>query len=259
MTRKILIIFCAALAIRLYIHLIVNNPLGSQDAHTYYTESQTFKLSDWTSKRHITTSYMGEDRDTYSYLVRSPAYILYLYLTQRNLYLQIFINVLAIVLLFRINKVAGWIYCFYPVNILDSIMYHKEAVMIPLVILSLYLIKNKWILVPTILLIVAAFQSYGTVVTNTFISSHQGVLQNIWELWKPVFTRLPSWWNYILFIPYSFMMFMFIRKQKIWSYQFELFCIWTVVYGLIYGLARYREPLIPVILLSVIRLVRRET
>ena len=86
------------------------------------------------------------------------------------------------------------------------------------------------------------------------LSISQGKMQNVWQIWKPVFGVLTLYnriWDWILLLPYCAMMFLFLRKIPILSWEFFTAITITVVYGMIYGTSRHRDPaMIGIILLT---------
>jgi hypothetical protein len=91
------------------------------------------------------------------------------------------------------------------------------------------------------------FVSYGGVAEfNTRINP--GFMRNVFEMWKPDFTQAAVYglyWNVILGLPYVIFLFYFFRHVKVLSLEFILVLTFTIIYGLIYANARFREPLMP--------------
>ena len=90
------------------------------------------------------------------------------------------------------------------------------------------------------------FASYGA--TFNFHPS-LGFMRNLYEMWMPSFNLLPVSWTYILFIPYVFFMFYFLRKVKVLSFEFLIVITFTIIDSLIYAQPRFREPLMPILFL----------
>lgn len=107
-------------------------------------------------------------------------------------------------------------------------------------------LKKTIILFLAILGVTLLFASYG----NTFkFHPSQGFMRNFYEMWMPSFNMLPVYWNYVLFIPYVGLMFYFIRNIEFNSFEFLIVITFTVVYSIIYAQPRFREPLMPIIIL----------
>lgn len=120
--KKYLIIFAVALTIRIITMLIFSQ----------YFDDYSHKESD--AKAHYETSINlevpKESQETIGYKdwwVRTPVYVLYLHLTHQSLLFQILISAFTVLLLYKINPLAGWIFCFYPQSIILSFQYNKEV------------------------------------------------------------------------------------------------------------------------------------
>ena len=121
------------------------------------------------------------------------------------------------------------------------------------------MVFNRWVILRNAMffcLVIAgimAFNSYGHVLYfNLHTYKPHGFMQNFWEMWKPSFAVSSIYWegfNYIQMPFYVFAMFWFIRKAKIFSYEFILFATMALTYSIIHGNARYREPFIMVLFL----------
>lgn len=105
--------------------------------------------------------------------------------------------------------------------------------------------KKTVLLYFLILAVTLMFSSYGE--TFKFHPS-QGFMQNFYEMWKPSFNILPVGWTYILFVPYTLFIIVFIRNIDSW---FEIIVVvtFTIIYSIIYANARMREPLMPILIL----------
>ena len=120
--KKYLTIFAVALTIRIITMLIFSQ----------YFDNYSHKESD--AKAHYLTSINlevpKESQEVIGYKdwwVRTPVYVLYLHLTRQSLLLQILISAFTVLLLYKINPLAGWIFCFYPQSIILSFQYNKEV------------------------------------------------------------------------------------------------------------------------------------
>ena len=89
----------------------------------------------------------SEDGRMYDYqhwYNRTPVYMLFRYLTQDfTLIVQMIFSSIGVVLMWKMNKIAGWIWCFYPVDVFYSFHYFKFSLMTFLIILSTYLWKKS--------------------------------------------------------------------------------------------------------------------
>ena len=120
--KKYLTIFLIAFVIRLLTLLVF----------AYYFDNYSHKESD--ARAHYETSinlevpkYAQETIGYKDWWVRTPVYVLYLHLTHQSLLLQILISTFTVLLLYKINPLAGWIFCFYPQSIILSFQYNKEV------------------------------------------------------------------------------------------------------------------------------------
>ena len=120
--KKYLIIFLVAFIIRILTLLVF----------AYYFDNYSYKESD--AKAHYETSinlevpkYAQETIGYKDWWVRTPVYVLYLHLTHQSLLFQILISAFTVLLLYKINPLAGWIFCFYPQSIILSFQYNKEV------------------------------------------------------------------------------------------------------------------------------------
>jgi hypothetical protein len=114
-------------------------------------------------------------------------------------------------------------------------------------------IKKQILLFAAVLFVIMLFNSYGEVLTFNFYQYKPfGMMQNVFETWKPSFgvsAEYSAWFNYIQMPFYIFLLFYFIRKVNLFSWEFLLFVTITITYGVIHGNARYREPFIMVLIL----------
>ena len=183
---------------------------------------------------------------------RTPAYVLFLHLIQRQLLIQILLSSIAVVLMFKMNKLAGWLWCFYPFDVISSFQYHKECLLVFLIIGLIYLFRERrnWLLLIPLIMI-----PFGSSPAIVMAKSHTGFINNIWEIWKPMYISDMGLINTVLMfqIPfYVLLMFLFIRKVPIISIEIALCVIFTGIYVFNYAIPRYHEPLIPLIVLFVV-------
>jgi hypothetical protein len=137
--KKYLIIFAVALAIRIITMLIFSQ----------YFDNYSHKESD--AKAHYLTSINlevpKESQEVIGYKdwwVRTPVYVLYLHLTHQSLLLQILISTFTVLLLYKINPLAGWIFCFYPQSIILSFNFNKETLLWFVLAILLYVIHFRF-------------------------------------------------------------------------------------------------------------------
>jgi hypothetical protein len=97
-------------------------------------DNPTHKESD--AKAHYETSINlevpKESQKTIGYhdwWERSPVYVIYLYVTKQSILLQIILSCLTVLILYKINPLAGWLFCFYPQSIILSFQFNKETLL----------------------------------------------------------------------------------------------------------------------------------
>ena len=194
-----------------------------------------------------------------SWYERNPLHTLVLYVTHRSILFQIGLSVLTVLLLFKINHIAGWLYCFYPQSIIYSNMFTKVTLTLFLFVLAMYLFKNKkW-------LIIASFIAIQLSTMSLFHlgSGSQGMTEEFsvgywlkaFHLWQPTFNHTPAiFGNIIQYIQmpfYILLMFLFFRTTEI-NYAWVIVFILTIGSMLMYGHAYMREFILPVILINVL-------
>ena len=137
--KKYLIIFAVALAIRIIAMFIFSQ----------YFDNYSHKESD--AKAHYETSINlevpKESQEVIGYKdwwVRTPVYVLYLHLTHQSLLLQILISTFTVLLLYKINYLAGWLFCFYPQSIILSFNFNKETLLWFVLAILLYAIHFRF-------------------------------------------------------------------------------------------------------------------
>lgn len=183
---------------------------------------------------------------------QTPLLVLYLHVTHRNIVFTILISALSCVLMYKIIPAAGWLWVFNPQEIIYSFQYGKEALMIFMIIAAMYLFRNKkaWLML-AVPLIMTGFISY-----NTNHGAHSaGFINNIMNLWKPSFdisVLYSKWFVYIQAPVYMALMWFFIRNVNFFSTEMFLILGFSIVYGLVYSEPHYRDPLMPLILISVL-------
>lgn len=232
--NRLVIIILIALSVRLIAWgtLGTNTNFRETDNMEYYHTSINLEPS-----LHYQVQYGG-----FEWWEHSPLYVLFLHVTQRQLAAQVLLSVVGVVLLYKINPIAGWIWCLYPQDIIYSFQYGKECLLIFLIITAVYLFM-------------IGFSSIGGVVEYNRTLS-QGFMDNVWEMWKPSFGVSDAYLyhslTYLQAVPYLVLGWLFIRKAQIGVSVF-LIAGFTIVYSSVFAQPRYRDPLIPLILLDVLR------
>lgn len=205
---------------------------------------------------------------------RTPGYVLFLHLIQRSILVQLLISGFACVVMFKINKFAGWLWVFYPQDIICSFNYIKEALLLPLIIFAIYLFRKKqWWLVIVIPCLILPFVSYSGVIGSNASMAHL-LAFNIWHLWQPPFNYTlvysPMLVN-LVFLPYIIMLIVWIRNIRYNSTKKGIFnkiyygegfveliiaVILTVGYCWSPGEPRYKEPFMPLLVLFFAKNIR---
>ena len=137
--KRYLAIFAVAFSTRIITRLIFS----------YCFDNYSHKESD--AKAHYETSINlevpKESQEVIGYKdwwVRTPVYVLYLHLTHQGLLLQILISTFTVLLLYKINPLAGWIFCFYPQSIILSFNFNKETLLWFVLAMLLYVIHFRF-------------------------------------------------------------------------------------------------------------------
>lgn len=140
MHKPLIKIFIVALLVRVGFYFVVglwgDPEFISFDSWEYYYNSQDLQV--WPSARE----YIGYEH----WWERTPAYVTFLYLVrpQNAIAVQIIISCLGVVLMYRMNSLAGWIWCFYPISIFNSFQFMKETVYIFLIICLIYILRKQY-------------------------------------------------------------------------------------------------------------------
>ncbi len=141
MKRGYLIIFLIAFIIRMFTLLVF----------AYYFDNYSHKESD--AKAHYETSISlkvpieSQEKIGYkNWWERSPVYVYYLHITKQSLLIQIIISSLTVLILYRINALAGWLFCFYPQSMILSFQFNKETIL--------------WFIEATLFLIIYRYYEY---------------------------------------------------------------------------------------------------
>lgn len=185
---------------------------------------------------------------------RTPVYIIFLHLIQRQLIVQVILSSAGCAIMYRLNKLGGLLWTIYLQDIIHSFQYNKESLLVFIIIVAIYFFKNhkNWlvIIIPVIIL---GFVSYAWV-TNGQHSAGTGMMKNFWALWQPSFNISIGYGKifvYLQFLPYVAAMLYFIRHVKILSPEFGIFLILSLAYGIIYAEPRFREPFMPLLFLFI--------
>jgi hypothetical protein len=182
---------------------------------------------------------------------RSPAYILFLSIftyQETVLVIQLLLSIFSVVLLYKCDIRLGWIWCFYPQDWGYWMNTNKETLLLFVCIVAIfYLWNNKWWLVLTIPIIITMFASYGMNHPETKF------MQDFWELWKPSFNLIYSDLSRWVMIPaYICLIWLFIKKVNLWSPVMVLVIILSITYGSTFGQSRYREPILPLMIATIL-------
>ena len=134
-------VFLLALLIRISFYLFTKFFFGnpefiSFDSWEYFYNSQNLEI--WQNAKE----YIGYE---YWYQ-RTPAYVLFLYLVrpENAIFTQIIISSLGVVLMYKMNKTAGWLWCFYPTSIFNSFQFMKETIYIFIIICLIYTLRKHY-------------------------------------------------------------------------------------------------------------------
>jgi hypothetical protein len=119
---------------------------------------------------------------------------------------------------------------------------------------SLKSLKILTLLSLTILL----FQSFGGGLLSYNFTIRHSFTDGLMAFWRPVFI-FQAWTN-LLYIPYSIgycvLLFYFVRKVEIESWQMIFLLVVMVVFakiGYVYAVYKFRDMLIPIMLLTALR------
>ena len=105
------------------------DPFIAFDSYEYYHNSKNLEVWDEAKEHHL------YDR----WYERTPAYVLFLHLTgEYAIPIQIILSTITVLLVYKINPIAGWLLCFYPVHILGANQYMKETLMIFFIAVLVY-------------------------------------------------------------------------------------------------------------------------
>ena len=115
--------------------MIFTDPFPTRDSREYYLNSKNLSVE--------YSPYAEKGFEHTNWYEHSPAYVLYLHLTYRSLFVQLALSVITVWFLWNINKIAGWMLCFYPVHIINAGYYHKETLMIFLIVSAIYFLRDK--------------------------------------------------------------------------------------------------------------------
>jgi hypothetical protein len=244
--HELLTLFLAAFIIRVIFWKLPGTffTTHSSDSIEYYITSINFKPFS------CFKLYWGYD---YWY-ERTPVYILFLHVFQQELIFQIILSSLGCIILYKLNKAAGLLWCVYLQEIVYSFQYSKETPLLFFVILSIYLFRNRsyWLLI-IVPVIILGFVSYSRVIGYNHALS-KGFMANFWAMWKPAFNITVNYskiFVYIQALPFTLAILYFIRHTRLVSVATVLFCLISVVYCLIYSEPRYREPFMPFLFLFI--------
>ena len=224
----------------------LNQPSGAP--HQFYETSQNLEVS----------KEAEEDVRQSEWWQHAPVYILWLYITNQSILIQILLSSLTVVIFYLINRKLGIFFLLYPVHIVLSYCYVKETVMIFVIAAVIYSLRDYpvWLFISVMLTYLSFGASggpfdvrvivlYGTEVTS-------GPMLNFWQIWKPSFFPLGIYSaSYLLIIPYIYLMIKYVKKLR-FTVNTAIICTVTLILIFIQGQERYREPLMPFILLDIL-------
>jgi hypothetical protein len=117
---------------------------------------------------------------------RTPLYVLFLHIIGNQIWIQILVTGIAGVYAFKLNKYMGWYFLLYPDWVFQSFNYSKEALLVSLMIVSLYYLKDKPRYLFTLVVIInIGFLGYAQSLLQFNLSHSVKPMQAIWEIWKP--------------------------------------------------------------------------
>lgn len=243
--KKILIIFFIALALRVTGFITLGPLIELKNTHSLELIYNSMNLE--------THPYFTNEYKYSKWYERTPGQVLYLHIIHRNILITILISALSCVILYKIIPAAGWLWVFNPQEIIYSFQYGKETLMIFLIISAIYLFRKniKWLML-AVPIIMTGFISYNT----NHGEQSAGFINNIMNLWKPSFdisVLYSKWFVYIQAPVYMILLWFFIRNVNFFSTEIFLIAGFSIIYGLVYSEPHYRDPLIPIILISVFK------
>lgn len=184
---------------------------------------------------------------------RTPIYMIYTFLTQGNLFIQILLCGLAGIMAFKVNEWFGLYFMFYPNYVFQSFNYSKEALLISLTLVLIYFLKDKTVLLflATIILNLG-FISFGSDVIAYNLTKQVPFMQGIWEIWKPtmdvyLYATLGKGWAFIISFPFWLVIPLYFRKA---TFDISLIISIGITLFFSFGWAcgRYREIALPFII-----------
>lgn len=231
-------------------YLFSKNPpkeLQLVDASDYYYTSINLEVP----------SFLQEKWGYSNWYERNPLHTIVLHLTGRSVLFQILLSCLTCVILFKINNIAGLLWCFYPQSIIYSNLLTKITLMTFLFVLSMYLFRNgKYLIVVSFIVIQLLFiSSFHLIPQSEGIMEefNRGLVDKVVSLWQPTFNHTPAiFGNIIQYIQapfYILLMFLFVRKVP-FNYTWVIVIILTAGAMAMYGHGYIREFILPAILVS---------
>ena len=233
-------------------YLFSNNPpkeLQLADASDYYYTSINLEVPKFLQEKWGYTKWYE----------RNPLHTIVLHLTHRSILFQILLSCLTCVILFKINNIAGLIWCFYPQSIIYSNLLMKVTLMTFLFVLAMYLFRNKpyLIVLSFIFIQLISISAFHIVPHSEGIMQefNRGIINKVFALWQPSFNHSPALFgNIIQYIQapfYILLMFLFIRKTR-FNYVWVIVIIMSIGAMVMYGHGYIREFILPAILVTVL-------
>lgn len=195
---------------------------------------------------------------------RQALHTLVLYLTRNCILFQILFSVITVALLYRIEKIAGWMYAFYPVSVIYSVTTGKITLMVMLMVICYYLFQGRWLyLIASFLLIQLFFSSifnFSPHSPGIMEEFNRGSIDKVVNLWQPTLNHVHiiagKWVIYVNALPYLVIMFLFFRRSFITNPVFVIVVIISIGAGLQYAHEFHREFIMPLILIETLKTLK---
>ncbi len=133
-------IFFIALILRLTFYFLFsysypeNFTHKESDAKYYYETSGNLTVPD------IHKEKIGE----YEWYERVAVYVYYLHVTEGEIIIQILLSCLTVLFVYKINHIAGYLWCLYPQAIILSFQYNKETLLFFVLSVLLLIIYKRF-------------------------------------------------------------------------------------------------------------------
>ena len=133
-------IFFVALLIRVVVYLFMLNFYGNPSFMTFDSWEYFYNSQDLIVWKNA-TDYIGYNL----WYERTPAYTLFLYLIRPEnvIVIQIILSAIGVLFMYKMNKIAGWIFCLYPVSIFNSFQFMKQTLFTTIIIILIYILSGE--------------------------------------------------------------------------------------------------------------------